>query len=198
MDRKIGKTGLTQKDAVFEVIKGVLGADYNPKVSVESMIARKSNGYVKPQWHSTVLDQMISLVAQGLRDGSIPSKYNSSSSNLELKQYANRITHYWITHDKRLNGNTSGTRTPKRKARNYAIKHNLANDILLKKFRSSQMQVETLEDGLQVHLWIMGRSFRVVLEAYGIDPSELPDEVQRDLYFNSEESSWLKNKKKAA
>lgn len=197
MDRKIGKTGLTQKDAVFEVVKRVLGSSYDPTVSVESLILKKPDGYVKPQWHSPVLDQMIALVAQGLANGTIPSKYNSSTSDVQIRQYANRITHYWITHDKRLNGNTSGTRRSKVKTRNYAIKHNLTNDILLKKLASRQNQVETLEDGLQVHLWIMGRSFRVVLEAYGIDPEELPEEIQKSLYLNTALSPWL-DKKKAA
>lgn len=197
MDRKLGKTGLTQKDAVFEVVKGVLGKNYDPKVSVESMIAHKSDGYVKPQWHSSVLDQMIALVAQGLRDGTVPSKYNSSNSELQIRQYANRITHYWITHDKRLNGNTSGTRTSKLKARNIAIKHRLANDAILNKFRSRQMRAETLEEGLQIHLWIMGGGFRVVLEAYGIDPSELPEEIQKALYLNSEGSLFLEKKEAA-
>lgn len=54
MHRKVGKTGLTQKDAVFEVVKPVLGSNYDPKVSFESLIAQKSDGYVKPQWHSPV------------------------------------------------------------------------------------------------------------------------------------------------
>lgn len=198
MKKKIGRTGLSQKDAVFDIIKSILGASYDPKTGVEGLIAKKADGYIRPRWNSELLERMIALVAQGLQDGTVPSKYNSSSYELQIRQYANRITHYWITHDTRLNGNTSGTREPKLKARNYAIKHNLANDLLLKKLRYSQAQVATLEDGLHAHLWILGRSFEVVLEAYGINPSELPEDVQKHLYFNGELSPWKETKKKAA
>lgn len=195
MSRKVGKTGLTQKDAVFEIVKSVLGNNYDPKVSVESRIAHKSDGYVKPQWHSPILNEMIYLVAQGIRDGSIPSKYNSLSSG--VGEYANRITHYWITHDKRLNGNKSGTRKNLLKKRTTTIVHRLEEDPILKGLRVFQNQTETLEDELQIELYVLGQSFWIILETYGIDPRELPEHVQHALCMNHDDFMPLEKRKVA-
>lgn len=197
MERKIGKTGLTQKEAVFEIIKKVLGPRYNPKVSVEQMFTRKVQGALRPTWNPREINPMIALVADGLRDGSIPSKYNSTSSKHQVNQYANRITHYWITHDKRLNGNKLGTRKSLTKKRTDTINHRLNQDPVLNGWRALQCDADTLEDELQLELYIAGCGFKIILESYGIDWRELPENVQHLLRLNHDDYMPVEKKEAA-
>jgi hypothetical protein len=184
MERKLGKTGLTQKEAVFGIIKSVLGSRYNPHVSVEQMFTRKGPTDVRPTCNMREIRPMIDIVAKGLSDGTIPSKHNSASSQKQIDQYANRIVHYWLSHDRRLNGNQSGTRKNLAKKRSIVIAHRLEEDPILKGLRIFQHQTETLEDELQIELYVLGQSFWIILETYGIDPREIPEHVQKALRMN--------------
>ena len=181
MKQKVGKTGLTQKEAIFQIISGVLGARLAPGANVESLIAHKTAGDLKPRWHSPELDKMIALVSEGLLDGTVPSKYNSASDRGKVREYANRITHYWIRHDRRLNGGQSGTRASKKKQRETGLQARLKFDPQLKALHELFEKCPYQTDRLEIETFIMGRTFAILLETFEVDREEIPQSLRARL-----------------
>lgn len=100
MDKKVGKTGLNQKEAIFRIITGVLGNRFHPGVDVAPLVNERPDlSDARP-----ALKQIIEQVYRGLLTGVILSKFNPKVEAIRtiedqrIREYANRITHYWIKH----------------------------------------------------------------------------------------------------
>ncbi len=174
MEKKFGKTGLTQKEAIYQIICKVLGARLQPGIEVEDLIANKPEGDLHPRWNSPELLKMIELVSAGIIDATIPSKYNSGSQLKNVREYSNRITHYWLRHDRRLNGGFSGTRISKKKQRAVILQSRIKNDPQLKALKSVYKKCLTDADRFEVESYIKGRTFSIILDAFEIDKNEIP------------------------
>lgn len=196
MKQKLGKTGLTQKEAIYQIICKVLGPRMQPGVEVEDLIAKKDEGYIQPRWNSPELLRMIDLVSAGLVDGTIPSKYNSKSNLKEIKEYSNRITHYWLRHDRRLNGGFSGTRVSKKKQRAIVLQTRIKYDPHLKALKHLYKQSNNEVDKLEIESLIKGRTFSIVLDVFGVDKSEIP--LSLKVLLKIEESTQADSESKAA
>lgn len=178
MELKLGKTGLTQKEAIYQIISGVLGSRLQPGVEVEDLIANKPAGDLHPRWNSPELLKMIDLVSVGIIDGTIPSKYNSGSQLKRIREYSNRITHYWLRNDRRLNGGFSGTRVSKKKQRAVILQSRIKNDPQLKALKHYYKKCETESERLELEAFIKGRTFSIILDAFDVDKSEIPLSLQ--------------------
>jgi hypothetical protein len=104
-----GKTGLTQEEAIFQIIKSALGHLYKDGSDVRPHILKK-NDYGRREHASVHLDGIVDAIKVGILDGTIPSeRYGTEDKRdnywqLRVENYARRIAHYWLRRDRRLNG----------------------------------------------------------------------------------------------
>lgn len=193
MQTKRGTGGQTQKEAIFRIFKQVLGERYYPGMDVKKVLCIKANTYGRAKWDSSFLNRIIIEIYEGLCSGAIPSKLNSNSEghserhldNLR-REYANRITHYWMKHDKRLNGSVSGSRMAMDRKRQIALEVRLNSDPMMKSMKA-MLQEQEPNSALQfeIQTYLMGRLCRHLLETYGIDIDGLPLSVRETLKLDA-------------
>lgn len=203
MQTKRGITGLSQKEAVFQIIKQALGDQFQEGMDVKSTICLSSRlNYGEMRTRSPLLFKIIHNVSAAIIDRTIRSKWNPdkelhsySIEKIEIDRYANRIVHYWLKHDKRLNGGQIGARITKQKRQQIVIEGRLKSDpslISLKKLKDTlSSQVELLE----VESFIVGRITAIVFEVLEVDTSPLSSEIKTKLKIDP--SVWEIQEKKA-
>lgn len=206
MEIKKGKTGLTQKEAIFEIFKSILGDKFYPGMDVRKILCTKPNSYGRSKWVSPQLQEIILRVYNGISNGTIPSKLNTNEhkhydhyfQQLQ-REYANRIVHYWMKHDKRLNGSVSGSRMASARKRQIALEVRLNSDPMMQSLKALFLQQEP-NSALQyeVETYLMGRLFRNLLETYGIEIESLTPYVRDTLKLDATKDSVGQDKKAAA
>lgn len=185
MQTRRGTSGLTQKEAIFRIFKHALGTQFYPGMDVKKVLCTKPNSYGRAKWDSSYLNRIIHEVYEGLCNGTIPSKLNSNSEghsesyfNQLRREYANRITHYWMKNDKRLNGAVSGSRMATDKKKRIVLTDRLNSDPALRAMKALYIQQQDDAAKFEIETYLMGRVFSIVLETYGIDLNSLPQEVR--------------------
>ncbi len=182
-----GKTGLTQKEAIFQIIKGVLGPAYSEEINVSPLILKRNLNFGRRRHDSPELDSIAEKIEQGIVDGSIPSeKYNSGKgkiSTYSTAEYARRIAIYWIRRDKRLNG---GDFSNSRKKRNLIEAYQVRRDRdplihFLKEKISKKSKENKLTNEMLVEL--LDKKIRLLFDVFDLDVESLPQDVLDDFYI---------------
>lgn len=188
MEIKLGATGLTQKEAIFRIFKRVLGSKFDLAIPVRNVLETKPNNYGSSKWESSQFNRIIHEIYEGLCSGVIPSKLNSDrnthgSHYLDQlrRNYANRIAHYWMKHDKRLNGNKSGTRTSSPVGKYKKLAEILAQDKAYQALTELYSQHSKSVESFEIQTYILSRAFQLTMETFGIKLSSLPAEIQKHL-----------------
>ena len=191
-----GKTGLTQKEAIFQIIKGVLGDLFQEGADVRPQILKR-NDYGRREHASVELDTIVQKITDGILGGTVPSDRYGSESNPSpdylVSEYARRIALYWLRRDRRLNGGS--------KPRLEAAKDKFA---WYRRRRASNPGLDKISelatrDGEANHVYIYAAQllkFKMFLECMGIDPETVPEDIRRDLHLFSD--AFQENKKTAA
>lgn len=183
MNANLGTTGLTQKEAIFQIIKSIVGdllqpsvplkpLILNPKVHTHGRTRRQSNPFDR----FDIFDSVVEEVCKGLVSGLIPSKPREYAEHLK---YASRIVHYWLKHDTRLNGGQIGSRVAKSERRKKELTWKLRSDAQLKNLKALASEHANNKD--EINQYVMGHTFKIILEVYGVNISELPTELLEDL-----------------
>lgn len=192
----MGKTGLTQKEAIFLIITEVAGNLYQPGVVMKPILWEQTDhNYGRARSPLCPFDKIVRRVFEGLTDGTIPSKL---TSNYDRQEYASRIVHYWLKHDKRLNGGQPATRMAKDKRKQIAILERLATDPMLEAIRAALKVYTKQEDQDLLELHMIGRKFTLILETYGISVDAIPENLRSELCLCPTESPKTILGKKAA
>lgn len=174
---RLGTTGFTQKEAIFQIVKKISGSLYQPGVPMKPVLWEKADpNYGRSRRANCPFDAIVEAVYEGLSNGSIPSKLDS---DYERRKYASRIVHYSLRHDKRLNGGLSNTRTVKKKK--LSIQDLLKNDRAIKAMNSLMSNHLSSEDQAEIQSFIVGRMFTLILEANDIDFESIPENVRDEL-----------------
>jgi hypothetical protein len=143
-----GTTGLTQKEAIFQIIKRVAGYLYRPGVSMKPLLWEQTDHcYGRARSASCPFDKIVREVYQGLRSGTIPSKI---SSDYDREAYASRIVHYWLKHDKRLNGGQVASRMANTKKKQIVLQDRVRTDPMMNALRELLKSLTTTEDRQEV------------------------------------------------
>lgn len=194
---KRGTTGLTQKEAIFQIIKRVAGDLYKPGFEMKPILWEQTDhSYGRARSPSCPFDKIVREVFEALSSGSIPSKL---TSEYDRKEYASRIVHYWLKHDKRLNGGQPGTRMAKTKKKQIALLDRLSTDPVLKAMKTLQLTLEKEEDRREVESHIQGRIFTIILETHEVSLEAVPENIRNQLHLYTPEQPeiQLKDLKKA-
>lgn len=186
----LGKTGLTQKDAIFEIIKNALGNEYNPNVPVKNALYVTTPTYegVTKNLNST-FRKISKQVYEGLVDGSIPSKI---TTEYKRKEYSTRIIHYWLKNDPRLNGGSSAHEKKKKLKdfhkllqpsllRQRHIQLKFANDPQLSSLEELLSQTNLEIDRFELSYNLYKRSIELILETFEINSPALVEEISKVL-----------------
>lgn len=182
---KRGTTGLTQKEAIFQIIKRVAGDLYRPGVEMKPILwSQTDHCYGRARSPSCPFDKIVREVHVALSNGSIPSKL---TSDYDRKEYASRIVHYWLKHDKRLNGGQPGTRIAKIKKKQIALLDRLSTDPTLKEMKALQLNLENGEDRREVEQFIRGRIFSIILETHEISFDAIPENIRNQIHLYTPE-----------
>ncbi len=194
-----GKTGLTQKEAIFQTIRSVVGDRFREGVDVRAIVC-EPNHYGRREHTSAALDEITRRIAVGLRDGTIPSeKYSASkqsgtSGDYRVTQYSRRIALYWLRHDKRLTGgptrHSEATCFSARKYWNIRLEDTVLRRLIL------QLPGRSEYDHAAISQIIYIRKLELLLQAHGINVHRLPDEVKADLEFNTCDGFEIENREK--
>lgn len=184
---KRGTTGLTQKEAIFRIFKKVMGPQFVEGRDVRPTLCVKSNVYGRANWDASHLNRIMHEIYLGLEDGSIPSKLNDETSETKnrskytveklRREYANRITHYWMKHDKRLNGGQIATRMANEKKKQIVLLDRVKTDPMMNALRELLKSLTTTEDRHEVQQYISSRIFEIILETFSISPKVIPQVV---------------------
>lgn len=176
-----GTTGLTQKEAIFQIIKRVAGDLYKPGVEMKPILWDQTDHcYGRARSPNCPFDKIVREVFEALSNGSIPSKL---TSEYDRKEYASRIVHYWLKHDKRLNGGQPGTRMAKAKKKQIALLDRLSTDPVLKAMKALQLTLEKVEDRQEVECHIQGRIFTIILETHEVSLEAVPENIRNQLHL---------------
>jgi hypothetical protein len=176
---KLGTTGLTQKEAIFQIVKRIAGDKYRSDVPMKPILfSETEHRYGRARSANCPFHNIAEAVYSGLVDGTIPSIIKS---DYERQAYSARIVHYWLKHDSRLNGGQIGSRVAKSEKRKNELKWKLRSDKQLKAFNELLKQDLSNEDILEIGQHTMGRTFKIILEVYGVNLSEFSPGLLRDL-----------------
>lgn len=190
---KRGSSGLTQKEAIFQIIIRVAGDLYQPGISMKPVLwGQADHQYGRARSPNCPFDKIVREVYDGLTDGSIPSKL---TSNYDRKEYASRIVHYWLRHDRRLNGGQPGTRMARHKRKQITLLERIKTDPTIIALRESLKAVATEDDRQEVQNYIKGRTFVLILETYEVSVQSIPENIRTELFmFSSEIESHFAKK----
>lgn len=181
-NKALGKTGLTQKDAIFEIIKKLSGELYTPDMPMKPIIKNLGSQYL--------LQAIVKLVINGIEDGSIPSKHNQNSSVGKKQVYAYQIVQNSLKHDKRLNGGKIGIQEARKKQIYKLIKNRVESSNLIKNMHLLHNEPERSEvDRLEIQSYIAGAKFKIILEAFKIDLKIIPQELLIELKLIESEAA---------
>lgn len=178
----------TQKDTVFKIIKNYLGNDYNPDISVKEFLWNKDKLYLGDnRRHGQDFISITKLVYKGLLDGSVPTKLKNS---YQIKEYATRITHYWLKNDPRLNGGVKASQMNKRVSVQTKLKWAHKTDRQLQEMCKLLNTVKEV-DQYEVKYHILIRKIELMIEAFEIDQSSIPNEflIELEPYIGSKKNS---------
>lgn len=150
----------TQREAIFEIIRDVLGDRFVEGSNAVELVrgtsrhAGLNHGYRgggPVAYQTPELDEVIERIVQGIKRGSIKSKHRESSDKV-IESFARRIINYWLTHDPRLNG---GDRyLPKSRRTQWTYKpDDLANKLNSDpQIKATNELLSTLKDESDIHL----------------------------------------------
>lgn len=175
---KVGITGLTQKDAIFQIAKSIAGELYRSDVPMKPLLWKQTDhehGRIRSP--NCPFNKIVEAVYSGLLDGSIPSEIKTDH---ERRAYSSRIVHYWLKHDKRLNGGQVGSRIVKSEQRLKELEWKLKSDDQLKTMKKIAPTLSEIKQ-LEMSQYIMGRTFKAILEVYDVSVSELPESLLEEL-----------------
>lgn len=193
---KRGTTGLTQKEAIFQIVRRIAGDLYQPGVSMKALLWEQTDHcYGRARRAMCPFDKIVREVYSGLSGGSIPSKI---TSDYERRGYSSRIVHYWLKHDKRLNGGQPATRMAKTRRKQIAILERISTDPVLKAMRALLHTLDKNDDRHEVQTAINGRTFTLVLEINEISMDAVPENLRKELSLYAPEQPKFSLGKKAA
>ena len=194
--QKLGFKGgaRTQKEEIFLIISGVLGEKFESGDDARRLLyGTNRQHYGRRVYDSEMLDRIRSRITDGLKTGKIRSikkkawlsqgtrevrTYSGTRLHDPVEEYANKIMHYWLRHDARLNG-SSVSKFPMH--RYQALKKDdprlrALNGVLHNEPQS--LNTDLVCSHIQV------RVLELILKAYGFDPDVLPLSVRKDFDFD--------------
>ncbi len=186
----MGRTSevLTQKEAIFLIISTSLGERFKEGTDARTLLyGPNRKHYGRRVYDSKDLDQIRAKITDGLRNGKVPSTkkqvwaregskevgtYSGTRIHDPVEEYANKIMHYWLRRDTRLNG---GHSPGKVWYKNYLkLKR---NDKRLKSIQGLLELKSHTNDAILIQAHIKIRELELLLTAHGVELEKLPTEV---------------------
>jgi hypothetical protein len=193
----------TQKEVIFKIILGRLGTRYRAGFDCRQLLyGPNRKGYGRRVFDSEDLDEIRTKISAGLRNGDVPSKKSEQWAKAPIKktpsysglrdydpaeEYANRIMHYWLKNDSRLNGSAPVSRKDFLRFPLHRYENLKSKDTRLQALRgllhNEMVRTGKSDELLEVHL--QRRILELLLAAFGVRVEDLPAKIQKDLQIAS-------------